>query len=55
MSVPTEDLEPIQNLLYRCECGATYATEMSLLQHKGHKHGNEKEVEGINHNSAMEW
>ena len=55
MSVPTDDLEPIEDLLYRCECGATYATEMSLAQHKGHSNCNKIEVNGINYNSALDW
>ena len=57
MSVPTDDLEPIEDLLHRCEeCGAVRANYMTLRQHQGHAHPEDTvEVEGISHKSATDW
>ena len=55
-----EDLEPVSNLISRCEdCGDCFATEHQLNMHITHAYDcgsdNETAVEGINHKSAMEW
>ena len=50
-----EDLEPVENLLIRCDrCDTPFVTEHQLNQHISIRHAG-VEVEGINHQPATDW